>query len=86
MRVDALIVFIVFVLMTLATALTRCAPHPEHVVTAVVQRGDTLWGMSAERRNGADPREWIYRAYQLNPGLKADGLRPGQVLQVPDWR
>jgi hypothetical protein len=47
----------------------------------VVQPGDTLWGIAAERYDG-DPREAIWRIKQRN-GLAVSTLVPGTVLALP---
>jgi len=47
----------------------------------VVEAGDTLWAIAAERYGG-DPREGIWRIRERN-GLPGSGLTPGQVLVLP---
>jgi len=47
----------------------------------VVQPGDTLWAIVAERYSG-DPREAIWRVRERN-GLATSTLTPGLVLVLP---
>ncbi|MBA2614436.1 MAG: LysM peptidoglycan-binding domain-containing protein [Actinobacteria bacterium] len=53
------------------------APETRHVV----QPGDTLWQIVAERYAG-DPREGIWRVKERN-GLATSALTPGLVLTLP---
>jgi nucleoid-associated protein YgaU len=50
-------------------------------VRYVVEPGDTLWAIAAERYEG-DPREGVWRLQQRN-GLAGAALAPGMVLVVP---
>jgi LysM repeat protein len=50
-------------------------------VRYVVESGDTLWSIAAERYEG-DPREGVWRLQQRN-GLADAALAPGMVLVVP---
>jgi nucleoid-associated protein YgaU len=47
----------------------------------LVEPGDTLWEIAAERYGG-DPREGVWRLREAN-GLRAATLRPGQMIVVP---
>ena len=47
----------------------------------VVEPGDTLWSIAAERYGG-DPREGVWRLQERN-GLAGAALTPGMVLVVP---
>jgi LysM domain-containing protein len=47
----------------------------------VVQRGDTLWALAAERYGG-DPREGVWRIRERND-LDSAPLRTGIVLYLP---
>jgi nucleoid-associated protein YgaU len=47
----------------------------------VVQPGDTLWALAAERYEG-DPREAVWRIKERN-GLATSLLVPGMVLALP---
>jgi nucleoid-associated protein YgaU len=47
----------------------------------VVQRGETLWGIAAERYGG-DPRAGVWRIEQRND-LDGLSLQPGTVLYLP---
>jgi nucleoid-associated protein YgaU len=50
-------------------------------VRYVVQPGDTLWAIAAERYAG-DPREAIWEIKERN-GLETSALSPGAVLFLP---
>lgn len=47
----------------------------------VVEPGDTLWSIAAERYGG-DPRKGVWRVQERN-GLAGAGLTPGMVLYLP---
>lgn len=47
----------------------------------MVEPGDTLWSIAAERYEG-DPREGVWRLQERN-GLTGAALTPGMVLVVP---
>lgn len=47
----------------------------------VVEPGDTLWSIAAERYEG-DPREGVWRLQERN-GIAGAALTPGMVLVVP---
>ena len=47
----------------------------------VVEPGDTLWSIAAERYGG-DPREGVWRLQERN-GIAGAALTPGMVLVVP---
>jgi hypothetical protein len=47
----------------------------------VVQPGDTLWSLAAERFGG-DPREGVWRISERN-GLEGAHLQAGAVLYLP---
>jgi nucleoid-associated protein YgaU len=47
----------------------------------VVEPGDTVWSIAAERYEG-DPREGVWRLQERN-GLGGAALTPGMVLVVP---
>ena len=47
----------------------------------VVEPGDTLWSIAAERYGG-DPREGVWRLRERN-GLAGSALTPGTVLYLP---
>ena len=47
----------------------------------VVEPGDTLWSLAAERYGG-DPREGVWRLRERN-GLDGAALSPGMVLYLP---
>lgn len=54
-----------------------------HVRTAVVEPGDTLWGIAAAADPGADPRVTLQRIIDLN-GMGGDPtVQPGQRLVLP---
>jgi LysM repeat protein len=47
----------------------------------VVQPGDSLWSIAAERYPG-DPREGVWMLKRVN-GLAGASIYPGQELQLP---
>jgi hypothetical protein len=47
----------------------------------VVEPGDTLWSIVAERYGG-DPRKGVWQVQERN-GLAGAGLTPGMVLYLP---
>lgn len=65
--------------LALSAARPTSGSGPE--VRYVVQPGDTLWAIAAERYGG-DPREAIWRIKQRN-GLDRSTLVPGLVLHLP---
>ena len=50
-------------------------------VRYVVEPGDTLWAIAAERYGG-DPRKGVWRVQERN-GLAGAALTPGMVLYLP---
>ena len=50
-------------------------------VRYVVEPGDTLWSIAAERYGG-DPRKGVWRVQERN-GLAGAALTPGMVLYLP---
>src|SRR2546421_5993689 len=50
--------------------------------TIVVQRGDTLWGLAAQRYPGEDVRVKVEEIERLN-SLSGPELKNGQTLKVP---
>lgn len=61
------------------------APDPaprQEVRTVTVGQGDTLWGIAARARPGADPRVTVRRIAELND-LSGSVIRPGQRLRLP---
>src|SRR5438128_2091370 len=50
--------------------------------TVVVQRGDTLWGLAAQRYPGEDVRVKVEEIERLN-SLSGPELKTGQTLKVP---
>jgi nucleoid-associated protein YgaU len=55
---------------------------PAAYETVVVQRGDTLWGLAAERYPGEDVRVKVEEIERLN-SLSGPELQTGQTLKVP---
>ena len=65
-----------FVLSNARAASSRAAEIPY-----VVEPGDTLWAIAADRYRG-DPRNAVWRVQQRN-GLGTGTLTPGMVLYLP---
>ena len=72
-----LVVALAFVALWGAGATRSAGPETRYVV----QPGDTLWVIAAERYAG-DPREAIWHIKRRN-GLQSSGLTPGSVLTLP---
>ncbi len=72
-------------LLAVAAALALAAPRPSSGASGeqryVVQPGDTLWELAAERFGG-DPRAGIWEIRERN-GLADAVLEPGMVLYLP---
>ena len=66
-----------------SVALARVAAGgTEPVGSVVVQPGDTLWAIAAERYPGADTRERVDAIERLN-GLSSPVIVAGETLQLP---
>jgi len=63
-------------------ALSRVAQGGEAAVTVVVQPGDTLWTIAAERYPGDDPRGRIDEIERLN-NLSSPVIVVGETLRLP---
>ena len=55
---------------------------PPAYTTVVVQPGDTLWTIAAERYPAADPRERVQAIEALN-GLTGPQIVAGETLELP---
>jgi nucleoid-associated protein YgaU len=76
-----------------AISLTMAAPAVARAVsdghgregstTYVVHAGDTLWSIARRHAPGEDPRVVVDAIARAN-GIDADGLVPGQQLNLPD--
>ena len=63
-------------------ALSRVAQGGEAAATVVVQPGDTLWTIAAERYPGDDPRARIGEIERLN-NLSSPVIVVGETLRLP---
>ncbi len=63
-------------------ALSRVAQGGEAAATVVVQPGDTLWTIAAERYPGDDPRARIDEIERLN-NLAGPVIVVGETLRLP---
>jgi nucleoid-associated protein YgaU len=63
-------------------ALSRVAWGGEAAATVVVQPGDTLWTIAAERYPGDDPRARIDEIERLN-NLSSPVIAVGETLRLP---
>jgi hypothetical protein len=59
----------------------RAAGSSTDEIRYVVEPGDTLWAIAADRSQG-DPRGTVWRLQQRN-GLTTGALTPGMVLYLP---
>jgi nucleoid-associated protein YgaU len=50
--------------------------------SVVVQPGDTVWSIASSLDGEGDVRDLVDEIQELN-GLRVEGLRPGQTLQLP---
>jgi nucleoid-associated protein YgaU len=62
------------------SVLARTSDGAGQPATYVVQPGDTLWSIAAERYSG-DPREGVWKLQRVN--RLGTTIRPGQRLLVP---
>jgi hypothetical protein len=75
------ILLVILITTALASSvLTRTSDGAGRPGTYVVQPGDTLWSIAAERYSG-DPREGVWKLQRLNH--LGTTIRPGQRLLVP---
>jgi LysM repeat protein len=82
-RIVVLLVVVLFCSWVLVNQ-ARGPEPPERYSLHLVQPGDTLWDISRQYIPEVDPRlgvEWIS---QVN-GLQGAIIRPGDVLNVPDF-
>ena len=63
-------------------ALSRVAQGGEAAATVVVQPGDTLWTIAAERYPGDDTRARVDQIERLN-GLHSPVIEAGEALRLP---
>jgi LysM repeat protein len=63
-------------------ALSRVAQGGEAAATVVVQPGDTLWTIAAERYPGDDPRARIDEIERMN-NLSSPVIVVGETLRLP---
>ena len=63
-------------------ALSRVAQGGEAAATVVVQPGDTLWAIAAERYPGDDTRARVDQIERLN-GLHSPVIEAGEALRLP---
>jgi LysM repeat protein len=63
-------------------ALSRVAQGGEAAATIVVQPGDTLWAIAAERYPADDTRARVDQIERLN-GLQSPVIEAGETLRLP---
>jgi LysM repeat protein len=63
-------------------AVSRVAQGGEAAATVVVQPGDTLWTIAAERYPADDPRARIFEIERLN-NLSSPAIVVGETLRLP---
>ena len=73
------VVLLALLMVALGAARPSSGAAPE--ARYVVQPGDTLWSLAADRYGG-DPRKGVWRIDERN-GIDGDVLVPGQVLMLP---
>jgi LysM repeat protein len=64
-------------------AASTAVPHHSTTATVVVQPGQTLWDIAAEKAPAADPREVVAAIVALNNLTDPGAIRVGQPLYVP---
>jgi LysM repeat protein len=58
-------------------------PHHSTGATVVVQPGQTLWDIAAEKAPTSDPRDFVAAIVALNNLTNPGAIRAGQPLYVP---
>ena len=74
--------FVFVAALAVMVALSRVAQGGEAAATVVVQPGDTLWTIAAERYPGDDPRARIDEIERLN-NLSSPVIVVGETLRLP---
>jgi LysM repeat protein len=80
-RISVLWLVVASLGLALAFSSPRAAGSSETAGRHVVQPGDTLWEIAADRYAG-DPRGAVWRLQQRN-GLTSPALVPGTILYLP---
>jgi LysM repeat protein len=75
------IIMIVLVAAVLWAVFARASESAGPPQAYVVQPGDSLWAIAAERYPG-DPREGVWKLRRVN-GLAGSAIYPGQKLLLP---
>jgi LysM repeat protein len=75
------IIMIVLVAAVLWAVFARASESAGPPQAYVVQPGDSLWAIAAERYPG-DPREGVWKLRRVN-GLTGAAIYPGQKLLLP---
>jgi hypothetical protein len=75
------IIMIVLVAAVLWAVFARASESAGPPQAYVVQPGDSLWAIAAERYPG-DPREGVWKLRRVN-GLPGAAIYPGQKLLLP---
>ena len=78
----ALLVLCVVVVTALGMAVAARSASPSTYTTVVVQPGDTLWSIAAQRYPGDDVRDRVHDI-ELANGLQGPQIEAGETLRLP---
>lgn len=78
----ALLTLCVVVVTALGMAVAARSASPSTYTTVVVQPGDTLWSIAAQRYPGDDVRDRV-QDIELANGLRGPRIEAGETLRLP---
>lgn len=84
MKRSALILIILLAFGYLVAVNAHGPEQPGRYSLHQVRPGETLWGISERYMPDVDPRQGVEWIDETN-GLKSAVIRPGDILNVPDW-
>jgi hypothetical protein len=77
-----LMVLSVMLTFSVFAATANGADSRQDYETVVVERGDTLWDLAEEYRNGTDIRTYIEKIKDMND-MSYSGIYEGDMLKMP---